>query len=430
MIERYSNEEMRRKFSMDNKFQKMLQIELAVVKAYEQLGKIPAHTYDLMKSKAYIDVAEIAEVEKETKHDVIAFIQVATSKMGECKRWFHYGLTSTDVVDSANSLMLKDANDMLDYDIQQMLDVLKSKALQYKDTKIMGRTHGMQAEITSFGLKWLLWYDELMRDYKRFQFERLNVEVIKLSGAVGNYADIDPAIEEKVSDILSINSADIATQVLSRDRHIGYINSLAMISSLIEKIAIEIRNLSRSEISEVNEAFAVGQKGSSAMPHKKNPIASENMCGCARLMKSYVGVSYDNNPLWGERDISHSSSERVILSDSCILLDYMLKRYSKVLKNLEVNQNNIRRNINLTKGVIFSPKVLLKLMSKGLTRTEAYSLVQTDAFECFEKNIEFKELLSKDSKINKILTDEEIDSCFNEDSQLKNINQIYKKVLK
>lgn len=428
MIDRYSLPKMKKLWQDSTKFNSMLKVELSVIKAYTNLGLVTENEYALIKEKAKVDLKRIQELEEVTKHDVIAFTTCIEEKLGKEKKWFHFGLTSTDVVDTAQSLILKSANDLIDADILSLLDVLKSQALKYQNTPCIGRTHGMHAEVTSFGLKWLGWYDELMRAYNRFSEERKYVEVAKISGPVGNFSDVDPGVEEFVSEDLKLNRVSIATQVISRDRHIGYLNSLAMVASLIEKIAVEIRHLSRTEIGEVSEFFSKGQKGSSAMPHKKNPISSENMCGCARMMRSYIEVAYDDNALWHERDISHSSCERIILPDATQLLDYMLNRYTKVLASLVVDENKMMKNIKLTKGIIYSSQVLLKLVKKGLTRDSAYILLQQLAFQSMDEKKEYMDCI-KESQIGKILTLDELKECFDWKNSLKNIKDIYQRVL-
>lgn len=428
MIERYTRDIMKNIWSEESRFKAMLDVELACLEAYVNLNVVKEDEYEKIKNSAIIDVKRIKTIEEATKHDVIAFTKAVCENMGEEKRWFHYGLTSTDVVDTAQSIQLKKANIIIKEDLNKFLKVLKEKALQYKNTICIGRTHGQHAEVTSFGLKWLLWYDELNRAYKRFIEEAKNIEKVKLSGAVGSYSDITPEVESFVSEKLGLAPSDISTQVLSRDRHIGYLNSLAMIASAIEKMAMEVRHLARTEIGEVSETFSNTQKGSSAMPHKKNPIASENMCGCARLMKSYANVSYDDNLLWDERDISHSSTERVILPDSTSLIDYMLNRYMNVLNNLVVNENKMLENINITKGVVYSSKILLKLVSKGMIRDEAYDLLQSLSFKALNENEMFIDIV-KDSKVNKYLSNEEIEKCFDPQEALANIDKIYEKVL-
>lgn len=428
MIDRYSLPKMRKLWQDTTKFNSMLKVELAVIKANVSLNFIPENDYLEIKSKAKVDVKRIQELELETKHDVIAFTTMVEEKLGKEKKWFHFGLTSTDVVDTAQSLILKSANDIIDEDINSLLAVLKAQALKYQKTPCIGRTHGMHAEVTSFGLKWLGWYDELNRAYKRFSEERKYVEVAKISGPVGNYSGIDPRVEELVASDLKLNQVSIATQVISRDRHIGYLNSLAMIGSLIEKIATEVRHLSRTEIGEVSEYFSKGQKGSSAMPHKKNPIASENMCGCARMLRSYIEVAYNDNPLWHERDISHSSCERIILPDATELLDYMLTRYTKVLDNLVVDEARMLKNIKLTKNVVYSSQILLKLVQKGLSRDSAYILLQQLAFQSFEEKRDYVDCI-QESQLGKILTQDELKQCVDWKNSLKNVDYIYRKIL-
>lgn len=428
MIDRYSLPKMRKLWQDTTKFNSMLKVELAVIKANVSLNFIPENDYLEIKSKAKVDVKRIQELELETKHDVIAFTTMVEEKLGKEKKWFHFGLTSTDVVDTAQSLILKSANDIIDEDINSLLAVLKAQALKYQKTPCIGRTHGMHAEVTSFGLKWLGWYDELNRAYKRFSEERKYVEVAKISGPVGNYSGIDPRVEELVASDLKLNQVGIATQVISRDRHIGYLNSLAMIGSLIEKIATEVRHLSRTEIGEVSEYFSKGQKGSSAMPHKKNPIASENMCGCARMLRSYIEVAYNDNPLWHERDISHSSCERIILPDATELLDYMLTRYTKVLDNLVVDEARMLKNIKLTKNVVYSSQILLKLVQKGLSRDSAYILLQQLAFQSFEEKRDYVDCI-QESQLGKILTQDELKQCVDWKNSLKNVEYIYRKIL-
>jgi adenylosuccinate lyase len=414
-------------WSEQNKFANFLEIELASLQALSTLGIIPKSDFIKIKSNAHFDVHTIKELEITTKHDVISFTRVVSKSLGEEKKWFHYGLTSTDIVDSSNSLNLRKVNAILEQDILGLLEVLKKKAKMYQFTPCIGRTHGMHAEVTSFGLKWVLWYDELNRNLSHFKLSRTEIEVIKMSGAVGSFSTLPVEVESMAAEVLGLGYAKISTQVLSRDRHANYIFSLAQIASTIEKIATEIRHLSRTEVKEVSEYFESGQKGSSAMPHKKNPIASENMCGCARMMKSYVNVALENNTLWHERDISHSSAERIILADASTLLDYMLKRYTEVLDKLVVNEKQMFKNISLTNNVIFSGRVLSALINKGISREESYDLIQPLAFTANEEDIDFRVLL-KDSPVNKLLTNEEINECFNVDYYLRNVEKIYERV--
>lgn len=427
MIDRYCSPIMKTIFSDAHKFNNFLKIEEATLEAYVQLKVIPETDYQKIVDKAYIDVKRIQELEALTKHDVIAFTRSISEQLGEEKKWFHYSLTSTDVVDSAQALTLYEANEILAKEIKQFLALLKEKALIYKHVPIMGRTHGMHAEITSFGLKYVLWYDELLRDYQRFEMERKNVEVIKLSGAVGNYANIPCVIEEMVAKKFKLGYATVSTQVLSRDRHAGYIFSLTQIGSLLEKIATEFRHLSRSEIKETEEFFAKTQKGSSAMPHKRNPIGCENICGCARVLRSYTQIAQENNNLWHERDISHSSAERIMLPDAISLLHYMLSRSYQIVKNLVVFEEKMEQDIHLTYDVVFSGNVLSALILKGLSREEAYDLIQPLAFLALQEKKSYQEIL-KESTVTKYLSMEEIDACFDVQYYLRNVEAIYKRM--
>ena len=427
LIKRYTNSKMEKIWSDENKFAKFLEVELASTEAFAKLGIIPLKDYEKIRNNARFNVEEIDELEKITKHDVIAFTRNVSTSLGDERKWFHYGLTSTDVVDSANSLLIREASEEIATGIKNLLLVIKEKAMQFKLTPCIGRTHGMHAEVTSFGLKWALYYDELKRNLHRFEAARKEVEVVKISGAVGNFSVVPPFVEEYVAAILGLGYAEISTQVLSRDRHANYIFALAQIASTIEKIATEVRHLSRSEVHEVEEHFADGQKGSSAMPHKRNPIASENMCGCARIMRSYVEVALENNILWHERDISHSSAERIMLTDATTLLDYMLVRYTKVIKELVVYPQNMHRNIKLTNNIVFSGRVLATLIEQGLSREEAYDLIQPLTFKAYDENIDFRDVLLT-SKVRGILREDEIDECFNVDFYLRNVEYIYERV--
>ena len=428
MIKRYSSKQFENIFSDQNRFNNYLLIEEAVVEAYSKLGLIPEEDYLNIVKKAHVDLKAIEEFEEVTKHDVIAFTRSISSQLGEEKKWFHYSLTSTDVVDSAQSLTLKSANEIILKDLNALMIVAREKAYQYKDQPIMGRTHGMHAEITSFGLKWALWYDELTRCKERFLEERKRIEVIKLSGAVGNYANIPMEVEEYVAKKFGTDYARISTQVLSRDRHTGYMFSLAQIASCLEKMATEIRLLAQSEIGEVQEPFSKGQKGSSAMPHKKNPVGCENICGCARIMRSYVEVAFEDNNLWHERDISHSSAERIMLPDACTLMDYMLKRFTGICENLVIKTEKMNENIFLNYGVTFSGGVLNKLINKGMSREEAYDLIQPIAFKALSEKKLFRHLLLENEQVMKHLSKHEITECFDEKYYLKNTDNIYKRL--
>lgn len=424
MIDRYSLPEIKKIWTDDNKFKSFLEVEIACTHAFSKLGIVPEEDYLKIKNNAKFDVKRIREIEEETKHDVIAFTRCVSESLGEEKKWVHYGLTSTDVVDSSYGLLYKQANNILEKDIDKLLNTLKNKAIEYKKIPCIGRTHGMHAEITCFGLKYALWYDELLRDKKRFLDARKDVEACKISGAVGNYITTSIELEQMVSDELGLNRAKISTQVLSRDRHAYYVEVLALISSLLEKMATEVRNLSRQEVHEVEEGFSAKQKGSSAMPHKRNPIGSENICGCSRIIKSYVFASLENNILWHERDISHSSCERIMMEDITTLLDYMICRFDKILNNLVIFEDNMIKNIYLTNGVIFSGSVLNHLVEKGFSREKAYDLIQPLTFKSLQNNLQFKDLLIEEN----IIDEEESKQIFSLDRYLKNVDNIYKSV--
>lgn len=430
MISRYEVKDISNIFSLKNRYETFLKVELSVLKAYVKLGIVPEHDYELIKEKAYVDVDKIDELELETKHDVIAFTRSLSLELGEEKKWVHYNLTSTDVVDTALSLNLKEANSLISSSLNNLKNALIEKANKYKYTPIIGRTHGIHAEVTSFGLKWLLFLDELNRDIERFNFERKNVEVVKLSGAVGNFSNLPYELQEIVAEDLGLGVPNISTQVLSRDRLAGYTNVLALIASLFEKIATEIRHLSRTEVNEVNEYFSKNQKGSSAMPHKRNPISSENICGLSRIVKSSFNVALENNILWHERDISHSSTERIYLPDDITLIIYMSNRLTRVINNLIVHEDNMLNNINKTYGVVYSGRVLNYIIEyKKVTREEVYDNIQALCFKAMEEKINLKDLLKKDPYFNKVIKAEEIDSLFDYSYAFKNIDKIYKTVL-
>lgn len=427
MIERYSRKVMRDIWTEENKFNAYLKVEISNAKAWSELGVVPKE--DLPKlDLATFTVDRIKEIEAVTKHDVVAFTRAVGESLGEEKKWIHYGLTSTDVVDTANGYLLKQANEILRRDIVAIMDVLKKRAVEFKYTPCIGRTHGMHADITSFGLKWALWYEDMVRCLDRFDYACKEVEVGKLSGAVGNFANIPPQIEEYVCKDLGINYALISTQVLQRDRHAHYMSALALIASELEKMALEVRNLSRQEVKETEEAFSKGQKGSSAMPHKRNPISSENICGCARVIRGYMDTFYQNIALWHERDISHSATERIILPDSTELLDYMLNRFKGILENLTVFPEKMMEDIYLTKGVIFAQRVLYKLIEKGFVREKAYDTVQPIAMKALDEKKQYQDLLKEDPTVTSMLTNEEIDECFTLDYYMKNVDYIFNRL--
>jgi len=415
-------------FTSTAKFNAFLQVEIHSLEAWSELGVIPKKDVNKIRENAKFSVERINELEQITKHDIVAFTRNISEYLGVEKKWVHYGLTSTDVVDTANGYIYKQANDILLADLLKFQKVLKDKAILYKKTPCIGRTHGIHADITSFGLKWALWYEEINRHLERFNNVRKDIEVGKISGAVGNFANTPPFVQDYVCDKLGINSSKISTQILQRDRHAAYMAEIALIGASLEKIAMEIRHLQRTEVREVEEFFSEGQKGSSSMPHKRNPIASENISGLSRVLRGYMIASYENVPLWHERDISHSSVERIILPDGIILLDYMLNRYTKVLNNLIVYEDTMYKNIYKTNGVVFSQRILTNLIDKGLSREEAYDLVQPISMICYNENLQFKEMIFKDKSINRILSKNEIEECFNIEFYLKNVDIIYKRV--
>lgn len=429
MISRYQIKEIEKIFSLKSRYNYFLKVEEAVLKAYVKLNIVPKEDYLKIKEKCKVNLKRIEEIEKETKHDVIAFTRSLSEELGEEKKWIHYNLTSTDVVDTALSLQIKDSTKYIIKEINALLNTLKEKALIYKNTPIIGRSHGIHAEVTSFGLKFLLFYDELARDLNRFNYEKEFVEVVKISGTVGNFSNFPYELEEEVAKELKLNRPNISTQVLSRDRLIGYTYSLSMIASLLNKIAIEIRHLSRSEVGEVSEFFDINQKGSSAMPHKRNPIGSENISGLSRIVISSLFTSFENNPLWHERDISHSSTERIYIPDDVSLIIYMLRRMNSIIKKLNVDEERMKENINLTYGCIYSGRVMNYLIKKeNISREEIYDKIQVLAFKALKEKIFLKDLILKDKYLNKLLSKKELEDLFSYDYVFKNIDKIYKKV--
>ncbi|MGM0588711.1 MAG: adenylosuccinate lyase [Bacteroidota bacterium] len=428
MIERYSRKEMADIWTEENQFQAWLDVELAACWAWSKLGKIPEEDVNTLYEKASFDVDRIKEIEKKTRHDVVAFTRSVSESLGEEKKWVHYGLTSTDVVDTAQGHRMRQANEILRKDIDRMIEVLKNKALEHKDTVMMGRTHGIHAEPTTFGLKCALWYAEMKRNKERFEKAAADVEFGKLSGAVGTFANIPPEVEQYTCEKLGLKPAPISTQTLQRDRHAYYIATIALIGSTLEKMAVEVRHLQRSEVREAEEFFRKGQKGSSAMPHKRNPVSSENITGCSRVLRGYMMSSYENIPLWHERDISHSSVERIILPDATILLDYMLNRFAGVIEKLVVYPEQMMKNINRTHGLIFSQQLLLRMIDKGLSREEAYDTVQPLAMKAWEEERSYKEIVEQSEKINEVLSKQEIDESFDLDHHKRNVDTIFRRV--
>ncbi len=428
MIERYSRKEMADIWSLENQFQAWLEVELAACNAWSKLGKIPKSDVKNLYENASFNVDRIKEIEKQTRHDVVAFTRSVSESLGEEKKWVHYGLTSTDVVDTANGYRLKQANEILRKDLQHIIEVLAEKAKKHKFTVMMGRTHGVHAEPTTFGLKCALWYAEMKRNMERFEKAAKAVEFGKMSGSVGTFANIPPEVEESVCEELGLSPAPISTQTLQRDRHADYISTLALIGSTMEKIAVEIRHLQRSEVREAEEFFHEGQKGSSSMPHKRNPVSSENISGCSRVLRGYMMSAYENIPLWHERDISHSSVERIILPDATILLDYMLNRFSGVIEKLTIYEDNMHENIYTTYGLTFSQRVLHMLIDKGMSREKAYDTVQPLAMKAWNEKTMFRDLVEADEIVQENLTDEDIEEAFNLDHHTRNVERIFKRV--
>ncbi|MPR74767.1 adenylosuccinate lyase, partial [Listeria monocytogenes] len=425
MLERYTRKEMGNIWTEQNRYQAWLEVEILACEAWAELGDIPKEDVAKIRANAKFDVDRIHEIELETRHDVVAFTRSVSESLGAERKWVHYGLTSTDVVDTANSYLLKQANEILRKDLENFIAIIGEKAKEHKYTVTMGRTHGVHAEPTTFGLKLALWYEEMKRNLERFNFAADGVEFGKISGAVGTYANIDPFVEAYVCEKLGTTPAPISTQTLQRDRHAEYLATLALIATSVEKFAVEVRALQKSEVREVEEFFAKGQKGSSAMPHKRNPIGSENVTGLARVIRGHMVTAYENVPLWHERDISHSSAERIILPDSTILLDYILNRFGNIVKNLTVFPENMKRNMDRTLGLIYSQRVLLALIDKGLAREAAYDVVQPRAMEAWEKQVPFRELVEQDATITENLSAEEIADCFDYNYHLKNVDLIF-----
>lgn len=428
MIDRYTRPEMGAIWTEENRYRAWLEVEILACEAWSELGVIPAEDVTAIRQNAKINVDRIHEIEEETRHDVVAFTRAVAETLGTESKWVHYGLTSTDVVDTALSYVLKQANAILLKDLEHFLDVLKQKALEHKETVMMGRTHGVHAEPMTFGLKMALWYAEMQRNKERFERAAETVRYGKLSGAVGTYANIDPFVEQYVCEKLGLTPAPISTQTLQRDRHAEYMGTLALIATSLEKFAVEIRGLQKTELREVEEAFGKGQKGSSAMPHKRNPIGSENITGLSRLIRGHMVSAYENVPLWHERDISHSSVERVILPDATILLNYMLRRFAGIVENLRIFPDNMERNMKRTYGLIYSQRVLLTLIDKGMKRETAYDLVQKHAMQAWETAVPFRERIENDERIREVLSLEEIESCFDYQHHLKHVDTIFERL--
>ncbi len=429
MIERYSREEMKKIWDLNSKFQYYLDVELAVCEAYAEHGDFPSKDVEEMKKLAKFDIKRIDEIEAEVRHDVIAFLTCVNESLGDYAKYMHVGMTSSDVIDTAFALQIKDSGEIIVKDLDETIEALKNLAEKHRETVCIGRSHGIHAEVMTFGVKMCNWIDILQRQRANFTHALEEIRVGQISGPVGTYSNISPEIEEITCRNLGLKPARVSTQIIARDYHAYFMQSLALIASVIEQFATEIRHLQRTEVLEAEEGFAKGQKGSSAMPHKKNPVLSENLCGLARVVRSNSLAAMENIPLWHERDISHSSAERIIFPDSLILVDFMLNRFKGVIENLNVHTSNMIKNTDKFGGIVFSQKVLLKLVEKGLTREDAYRIVQRNALEAFNNDGDFKFNLLSDSEVLKYLSPAEIDLIFDKAEFLKNINTIYKRVL-
>jgi len=428
VIPRYSREKMTRIWSPENRYQKWLDVEIWACEAMVKLGKIPPSALKNIKEKVSIDVKRIDEIEKTTKHDVIAFLTSLTEKVGEDGRFIHMGLTSSDILDTSLAVLLKEAAQILLEDIDELLVVLKKKSLEHKNTLMIGRSHGIHAEPVTFGLKMALWYQEMQRNRQRLVNAKESVSYGKIAGAVGTFSFIEPFVEEYVCGKLGLKPAPVSSQIVQRDRHAEFFATLAIIASSLDKFAQEIRLLQRTEVREAEEYFSPGQKGSSAMPHKRNPVLSENISGLARLVRSYAVAALEDVALWHERDISHSSVERVIGPDATIVLDFMLGRFTGMMDKLVVYPERMLANLNMTHGVVFSQMVLLALIEKGATREDAYAIVQKNAMESWQEGMEFKELLEKDAAVKKYLSGKDLVIIFNVNNFLKNLDFIFNRV--
>lgn len=429
MIDRYSREEMKKIWDLNSKFQYYLDVEIAVAEAYADLGTFPKEDIAELKKKASFNLERIDEIEAEVKHDVIAFLTCVNESLGDLAKYMHVGMTSSDVIDTAFALQIQDSGKIILNNLDETIQSMKELAEKHRNTVCIGRSHGIHAEIMTFGVKVCSWIDILERQRANFIHALDEIRVGQISGPVGTYSNIPPEVEEITCKKLGLMPARISTQIIARDYHAYFMQSLALIASVIEQFATEIRHLQRTEVLEVEEGFGKKQKGSSAMPHKKNPVLSENLCGLARVVRANSIVALENIPLWHERDISHSSAERIIFPDSFMLVDFMLDRFNGIVKNLVVHEKNMLKNTNKFGGIVYSQRVLLKLIEKGLTREEAYRLVQRNALDAFENDGDFRINLLNDKDVEKLLTPSEIDMIFNKDDFLKNVGKIYSRVL-
>ncbi len=429
MIDRYSREEMKNIWTLESKFGYYLKVEIAVCEAYAELGEIPKEDVLIIKQRAKFDVKRIDEIEREVRHDVIAFLTNVNESLGDLGRYMHVGLTSSDVIDTAFALQIQDSGKIILEDLNKTINSIKDLARKHKDTICIGRSHGVHAEIMTFGAKLCNWIDILERQKNNFEHALEQIRTGQISGPVGTYSNISPEVEQITCKHLGLKPARISTQIIARDYHAYFMQSLALIASVIEQFATEIRHLQRTEVLEVEEGFGKGQKGSSAMPHKKNPVLSENLCGLARVVRSNSIAALENIPLWHERDISHSSAERIIFPDSLTLVDFMLNRFNEIVENLVVHKDNMLKNTEKFGGIVFSQKVLLSLIAKGLSREEAYTIVQRNALDAFNNHGNFKQNLLNDKDVTKLLSIEELDAIFDKKEFLQNIDKIYERIL-
>jgi len=430
MIERYITPKMKFLWSDQNKFQKWLDIEILACEAMARRGIIPKSALSKIKRKAKFDVKRIAEIEEKTKHDVVAFLTNMAENVGTESRYIHFGMTSSDILDTSLSLLMREAGELILQDLEKLSQSVKKRAFEFKHTPMIGRTHGVHAEPITLGLKFALWFAELQRHIQRLKRAIETISVGKISGAVGTFSNLDPKVEEYVCKRLKLKPAPISSQIIQRDRHAEFLTILAFIASSIEKFATEIRSLQRTEILELEEGFAKGQKGSSAMPHKRNPITCERLCGLARLVRTNAQASFENITLWHERDISHSSVERVIIPDTTILVDYMLIQFNRIMDNLLVYPENMMANLNITQGMIFSGRLLLELSKKTRSKEEAYQIVQDNAMKAWRENRSFNELIRNNKKVKRYLSKQKIEDCFSLNHYLKHVNYIFKRVFK
>ncbi|REJ79418.1 MAG: adenylosuccinate lyase [Acidobacteria bacterium] len=428
MIDRYTLPEMGAVWTLENKFRKWLDVEIAVCEVHAEDGTIPVDAVEEIKQKADFTVERIDEIEKVTDHDVIAFTTNLAENIGEASRFVHYGLTSSDVVDTANALLLKESCEILLPKVDRLLEVLKRRAFEFKDTPQIGRTHGIHAEPTAFGMTFALWYSEMERNRDRLLRAKDAVAVGKISGAVGAFAHLDPSVEERVCERLGLKPADISTQVIQRDRYAEYLSTLAIIASSLEKMALQVRHWQRTELREAQEKFKTGQKGSSAMPHKRNPILSEKICGLSRIVRANSIVGLENVALWHERDISHSSAERMVLPDSSVTVDYLLEKTAGLLDGLVVYPENMLKNLGLTRGLVFSGQLMLALTQKGVTREDAYAWTQRNAMKVWDEGGNYYQLIKQDTDISSRLSPEEIDRVFDLNHYLRNVDKVFARV--